>query len=161
MKRYIIGLIFLLGCGATIDSSIAPNTKPLRNYNKIYVNIVNSSGAISMSTISSAELGMGSQHLMQGDNQTKQALESFQFELMKIGFQFVGQKSEADAFVEFTIGQIRYDPITGWIADQATARIHNSENGQIIAYFKTEPRFITPTVKTLVEKLSTEIMKKY
>ena len=83
------------------------------NDNKIYVNIVNSSGAISMSTISSAELGMGSQHLMQGDNQTKQALESFQF---------VGQKSEADAFVEFTIGQIRYDPITGWIADQATAR---------------------------------------
>ena len=76
MKRYIIGLIFLLGCGATIDSSIAPNTKPLRNYNKIYVNIVNSSGAISMSTINSAELGMGSQHLMQGDNQTKQALES-------------------------------------------------------------------------------------
>ena len=50
-----------------------------------------------MSTISSAELGLSSQHLMQGDNQTKQALESFQFELMKIGFQFVGQKSESDA----------------------------------------------------------------
>ena len=99
MKRFTIGLmlIFLIDCGATIDSTTSPNTKPLRNYNKIYVNIVNSFGAVSMSTISSAELSIHSQHFMQDDNQMMQALELFQFELMKIGFQFVGQKSEADA----------------------------------------------------------------
>ena len=154
-------LIFIVGCGATIDSTRSANAKSLRNYNKIYVNLVNSSGGTTMNTINLNEIGIGTKNLMKGDEQVKQSLESFQFELMKIGFEFVGSLDDADAYIDFTIGQIRYDPLTGWIADQATAKFQESESGKIIAYFKTEPRFITPTTKTLIEKLSSAIKSEY
>tara|TARA_S200000501_G_scaffold38902_1_gene31858 strand:- start:292 stop:534 length:243 start_codon:yes stop_codon:yes gene_type:complete len=80
---------------------------------------------------------------------------------MSIGFSVVTEKSRADIIVEFSIGQIRYDPITGWIADQGIVRFTNPKSGNIIAMYKAKPRFITPTTNTIVEMLAKEIKQNY
>ncbi len=100
-------------------------------------------------------------HKYDGAGQGKQSLQNLQFELMSIGFSIVDEKSKADVIVEFSIGQIRYDPITGWIADQGIVRFIDTKSGAITAMYKAKPRLITPTTNTIVEMLASEIRKNY
>lgn len=88
-----------------------------------------------------------------GEAQAAQALESLKFELLALGFQMTDTPAEADALADFSIGQIRYDPLVGWIADQAVLTFKDP-SGKVLAGFRAQSRGITPTVNNIVTKLS-------
>lgn len=156
-------LYFIVSCASTVQSTFSkPNIK-LKNYNKVVVRLTDASGASSLSTtlLKSGSGALLGGHMMKGEDQGKQALESFQFEMMSIGFEFVSDEAYADALVEFSIGQIRYDPLAGWIADQATVKFKDFQTGQIVAFYRAKTQFITPTVKNIIRNLAEEIRKSY
>ncbi len=146
-------------CTASIQkTTISPNLR-LRNYNNIIVNLVSSSGSISVSTATLNNIGSG--QIMSGEKQSLLALESLQFELMSIGFNFVSEENQADAIVDFSIGAIRYDPLAGWIADQAFVKFKDSESGEILAFYRAKSQAITPTVNNIISNLVKEIKSNY
>jgi len=152
-------IFFLISCSASVKYQLADPDLRLRNYNNIVLNLVTSSGSLSLSTASLG--GIGGAQLMSGNEQGKLALESLQFELMSIGFNFASEENEADAIVEFFIGQIRYDPLAGWIADKALVKFKERSSGRIIAFFQAKGQAITPTVDNIVGNLSKKIKKVY
>ena len=164
MRNYLILILLLaiMGCGATVQSVSSANLK-LRNYNNIYLVLVDATGATSLSAagLKGSSSALLSGHKYDGAGQGKQSLQNLQFELMSMGFSIVGDKNKADIIVEFSIGQIRYDPITGWIADQGIVRFIDRNSGAITAMYKAKPRFITPTTNTIVEMLAREIKQNY
>ena len=105
--------------------------------------------------------GLTSAHSMSGNEHALQAIEGLQFELANIGFDFVSNENQADAVIEFSIGTIRYDPIAGWIADQATLKFRDIRTGKILVHVRAKPKFITPTVNNIVANLAKEIRKRY
>ena len=164
IKSYLIFILALviIGCGATVQSVSSSNLK-LRNFNNIYLVLVDATGATSLSGagLNSSSSTILSGHKMDGESQGKQSLQNLQFELMSIGFSIVNEKSKADIIVEFSIGQIRYDPLTGWIADQGIVRFIDAKSGAIAAMYKAKPKVITPTTNTIVEMLAKEIKQNY
>jgi hypothetical protein len=164
IKNYLILILFfgVMGCGATVKSVSSSNLK-LRNFNNIYLVLVDATGATSLSAagLGGSSSALLSGHKYDGAGQGKQSLQNLQFELMSMGFSIVGDKNKADIIVEFSIGQIRYDPITGWIADQGIVRFIDRNSGAITAMYKAKPRFITPTTNTIVKMLAREIKQNY
>lgn len=73
------------------------------------------------------------------------------------GINIVSNPSNANAIGEFSIGQVRYDPITGWIADQAFLIIKEKGSGSIILAARAEANFITPTVKNLIRNIISQV----
>lgn len=98
---------------------------------------------------------------MPASEQARLALESLRFELMGIGFNFVTEESRADALVDFYIGTIRHDPIAGWIADQAFVKFKDRRTGEVLAFFRANTRFITPTTNNIISKLAKSVRKSY
>lgn len=157
----IISLIILSlnSCTAYVQRTILSPNLRLRNYNNIIANLVTSSGSLSMST---ATLGaIDSAHLMEGEKQGILALESLQFEMMSIGFNFVSNENQADAIVDLSIGSIRYDPLAGWIADQAFVKFRDRKSGQVIAFYRAQSQLVTPTVNNIISNLASKIKGDY
>lgn len=156
---FAISVIILNSCSASIkQTTLTPNLR-LRNYNNIVVNLVSSSGSISYSTVTFGQIDSG--QLMEGEKQGVLALQSLQFELMSIGFNFVSNENQADAIVDFSIGAIRYDPLAGWIADQAFVKFKDRKTGQILAFYRAKSQMITPTVNNIISNLCNAIRRNY
>ena len=155
----IILVISLISCTASVQRTILSPNLRLRNYNNIIINLVTSSGSLSISTTTLGKIDSG--HLMEGEKQGLLALESLQFEMMSIGFNFVSEENQADAIVDFSIGSIRYDPLAGWIADQAFVKFKDRKTGQVIAFYRAQSQVVTPTVNNIISNLSSEIKRDY
>jgi len=149
----------LNSCTASVQQTLLTPNLRLRNYNNIVVNLASSSGSISLTTATLGKVASG--QLMKGEKQAILALESLQFELMSIGFNFVPEEGQADALVDFYIGSIRYDPIAGWIADQAFVKFKDRKTGQVLAFYRAKIQFITPTVNNIISNLSKAIRRNY
>lgn len=155
----IILIIVFNSCTASIQkTTLTPNLR-LRDYNNIIVNLVSSSGSISYNTVTLGKIDSG--QLMTGEKQGLLALQSLQFELMSMGFNFVTKESLADAIVDFYIGAIRYDVISGWIADQAFVKFKDRKTGQILAFYRAKAQVVTPTVNNIISNLSKVIRRNY
>ena len=155
----ILAAMLLCSCGSSVQHVKARPDVRLRDYNKLIAYLTSASGSVSAST---ATLGkIGSAQISSGASQGVRALESLQFELMAIGFNFVSSENEANAIVEFTIGDIRYDPLAGWIADQALVKFKNAKTGEVLAFFRANSQFITPTVDNIVGNLADAIRDSY
>jgi hypothetical protein len=154
-----IALLALIGCGSSVQFAGSQPGVKLKNYNNVVAQLINSTGSVSLSTTNWQ--GLGSAQISRGSDQGVQALESLQFDLMAIGFNFVSSENEADAIIELSIGAIRYDPLAGWIADQATLKFIDMASGRTIAMFRAKGQLITPTVNNLVGNLSGAVRRRY
>ena len=141
----------------TLTVRTDPSVK-LRQYHRITLALMDVTGSKSVSGV--AVYGIASGHLMNGEDQAAQALNSMQFELATIGFQIVDSQSEAQLFGEFSIGQIRYDPIAGWIADQAMLILKDTA-GNIVAMFRAKSSGVTPTVNNLISQIAKAVRQNY
>jgi len=182
MKK-TIAVLFLLpllcGCGTTVRVNLPMGGQALRQYPKIYLMMATASGAVS---VNSADLGsatatasihpggvnasvigssIGASHAMSGEAQARLVAQDLAFELASLGFELVDKKEQADAIALFSIGTVRYDPITGWIADQAFLVFKDAKTGSTISSFKAEPRFITPTTKSIVRNIMRAVARQY
>ena len=115
----------------------------------------------SNTTIGGTSSQLGVTHVYRGDKQANIALEKFVFKLREIGFNVVNNPSKSDAIVFLSIGQIRYDPITGWIADQGSVQIMNTKTEETIAHYIADTRFVTPMIETIIKNLSKKIRKDF
>ncbi len=97
---------------------------------------------------------------MKGEGQAAQALNSLQFEMAALGFQLVGTLGEAQLVGEFSVGQIRFDPLAGWVADQAML-VLKEPAGNTVALFRAKSSGITPTVNNLVSQIAKAVRQTY
>lgn len=156
---FAFSIIVLNSCTASVQKTTLTPSLRLRNYNNIIIDLVSSSGSISISTATIGQIDSG--QLMEGEKQGLLALESLQFELMSIGFNFVSKENQADAIIDFSIGAIRYDPLAGWIADQAFVKFKDRKTGQVLAFYRAKAQVITPTVNNIISNLSKAIKRDY
>ena len=147
-------------CGASV-TALKPESgnDRLRNFNRLYITTVAMSGSDSMDLASGGGLiSAGGKH---GESQIPFAVERLAFELRRLGFDVVSDRRSADAIAEFSIGSIRYDPISGWIADEASLVVRAADDDRVLASAFAETRWITPTVRTVIRRLAGGIRSSY
>jgi len=147
------------GCAATVQSVRTGSKAPLRQSHRLMLVLTDATGSTSASGATVA--GIASGQLMKGEGQAAQALNSLQFEMAAIGFQMVNNLSEAQLVGEFSIGQIRYDPLAGWIADQAMLVLKDTATGNTVAMFRAKTSVVTPTVNSLVSQIAKAVKQSY
>ena len=152
-------LVILSGCGSATKITTSQNPKNLVG-KKIHLQLVTSSGAISVSlgamTSSSSVIAEG--NAMSGEKQAEIAAQNLAFELRSLGLKLTNSSEDSEVVANFSIGTIRYDPIAGWIADQAFLEFYDS-SGQHILTVRAQAKFITPTVKNIINNLVNELEK--
>ena len=163
--KYLLSILclFVLSCTSAVHLTTSEKGAHLKNYNNITINLLNSSGTVSISGVAhfSNSLAMAHGTKYDGSTQDVMAYESLQFELMNIGFNIISDTTKIDAIVDFSIGQIRFDPIAGWIADQGNVKFTDYKTGEILAIVRAEVKFVTPTVKNIIANLSKSIQSIY
>ena len=98
---------------------------------------------------------------MSGSSQALLVAQNLSFELAALGFQMVDSQDKADAVALFSIGTVRYDPLAGWIADQAFLVFKDAESGTTLCTLRADTQFITPTVKRITKNLVRAARKHY
>lgn len=165
----------IFGCGSSVQTFRQPDAKRLSQYGGILLTIETTSGSV---TTSGGQLGnsttniqtanssintstntssMSSSHVMSGEKQAFLAGQDVAFRMSSIGLNMVENENQADVIAAFSIGTVRYDPLAGWIADQAFLKFKDRATGKIILTSKATAEFITPTVENLVENLIEQI----
>lgn len=142
----------LSGCSVTVRSFIKPGASAkLEPYSRIYVALGASSGAVSAH--GATGYGISSSAISNGASQAEMALEQLKNELLLSGFDVQAEPSSADAIASFSIGEIRFDPLAGWIADQALLVIRDARTSATVASFAAEDNGITATTSALIQEL--------
>lgn len=178
-STFLILLCCLLsGCGASIKT-IKPTAIHLSDYNNAILLLETQSGAISLSqaslsgltgagkinnssaVVGGVESNMSLTHAMPAQEQVILAAKTLSFELTSIGFNMVDTLENANMIILFSIGTVRFDPVAGWIADQAFLQFKEKNSGRLLCSLKAETRFITPTVKTIINRLVGQAKKIY
>lgn len=150
-------LILLSGCGSTSRITTSQNPKTLIG-KKINLQLITSSGAISISagTLSSGSSVITGGSTMSGEKQAKIVAQDLAFELRSLGLNLTNSPKDSEVLAKFYIGTIRYDPLVGWIADQAFLEFFDSSEQHILTV-KAKAKFITPTVENIVKNLVKEL----
>lgn len=151
--------LVIISCGASVKRTLTDPNIRLREYHKITLNLITGESGTSINIASLGQLSNA--QIMNGNGQEVMALQSLQIDLIDIGFELVEDASIADASIDFSIGTIRYDPLVGWIADQALVIFKEKENGKIIAAFRAKSSGITPTISNIISNLSKNIKDVY
>ncbi len=154
-----LALVATLGCGASVQSVVPSPETRLRDYAPMFVALLTASGGLALSGGQLGALVGGT--LSDGEREAVRALESFKFELMAGGVTVIADSTKAGSIVEFSIGSIRYDPLAGWIADQALAKVRRVGTGEVIAFYRANAQAITPTVNKLVGSLAQAMLANY
>jgi hypothetical protein len=135
----------------------------LKDYKNIYVDLGNTGGSQSIGggALFGSNSIAGVAHNYDGDKQANLAKEKFVFLLREIGFNVVNNPGNSDAIAHLSIGQIRYDPLAGWIADQASLQVEDTKSRETIAQYIADGRLVTPTVNKIIKKLSKKVKKDF
>ena len=149
-------LSLLCGCGVSVRGTGGVS---LRQYPKLYFVLSTATGAVSVNSAAGSSISVS--HAMSGSSQAMLVAQDLSFELAALGFQMVDSQDKADAVALFSIGSVRYDPLVGWIADQAFLVFKDAESGATISAFRADTQFITPTVKGITDSLVRAVRKHY
>jgi hypothetical protein len=179
MVVYVLALMTLAGCGATVHSTLVKRDAHLGDFKKIHLSIATAGGAVS---VTGAGMGSGSAsvtgtpsgisgtgvgsslsvtHAMSGNDQVIMAAQDIAFALDEMGFDTVEKVEDADMVALFSIGTVRYDPLAGWIADRAFLQFKDQRSGKTVLSIKADGQLITPTVGTIVQNLIAEVRRYY
>ena len=151
----LLGLLLVTGCGVSVREYVRPGTtQSLQNYKRIELRL--RSSAHGMSATGGAAFGVAGFSASSGEGQAELALQQLENELLMSGFD-VQRSSSAPAIGEFSIGEIRRDPMVGWIADRALLTIRDADTGEVVASFTAEDNGVTQTTTALVEALASSV----
>lgn len=92
---------------------------------------------------------------MRGEDQAEIVAQNLAFELRSLGLKLANAE-ESEVIANFSIGTVRYDPLTGWIADQAFLEFSDM-SGEHILTVRAKTKLVTPTVDNLVKNLIKEL----
>jgi hypothetical protein len=162
-KITLLILFCSTACAPKIDTYIDKQSFNLTNYNNIAITTKSFSTSTNITSSHSKEgqTATANTNIVNNNNNepANTSLELLTFELRKLGFNIVQENEAPDVIIEFTIGNVRYDPLVGWIADQAIISFLDGKTRKLKAQFKAGVSFITPTTESLVSKLIDEIKK--
>jgi len=171
----VLAALCLASCGASTQSFVATDFRGSLESKTLHLVLENASGAkssivtgMSQSSVDMTVDGntldveshatrVGTSHRMNGENQALIAAQDLAFELTGLGFQLVGSPERAEIIATFTIGAVRYDPLAGWIADQAFLVLRDAHTSKVLVSCRAKTRFVTPTVRTIVRNLAREV----
>lgn len=150
-------MILLSGCGSASKITTSQNPKTLIG-KKINLQLITSSGAISISAgaMGSSLSVIAGGSAMSGEKQAEIIAQDLAFELRALGLNLTNSQEDSEVIAKFSIGTIRYDPLAGWIADQAFLEFYDS-SGQHILTVRVKAKFVTPTVENIVKNLVKEL----
>jgi len=164
---FICAVYMLSSCSTTVERTLVTPDFHLNISKTIFARLATSTGAISVNTANLANInksgsgavlaGASSTQLLPGEKQAILAFESLQFELMAMGFTLVDKEDKADYLVDFSIGSVRNDPISGWIADQAFVKFLSATDNKLLAFYRARLQFITPTINNIIKNLASSI----
>lgn len=170
-------LLICVACGATSQGFKHSGAPRLRDIPRLHMVVRTSASATSIVSNSSVSadasvrgdggnafatgnaVGDGNVRVSRDDAQAELAGRDLAFELGTIGFQLVDRAESADVVAYLSVGRIRYDPITGWIADEGYLEVVNAASGVTLYGVRARPRFVTPTVETIVAELAHGVRK--
>ena len=103
---------------------------------------------------SNANFGLASATSFDGSSVLPQIAQDFRMMLEIEGFRFVGDPKDAEVLLEFSIGAVRYDPLAGWIADQASLVVLDRKTEERLEVYQAKSSGITATTNKLIRKLA-------
>jgi hypothetical protein len=160
---FIIAFVFLFSsCTPTIQVvQPSPNVK-LRQYTRIFLYSPHlpSTGAVGGIGTKLGPGFVGGTQVVSGVDAVVQALNSLKFELTSIGFRVVENPIDAELIGELSIDGLSYDPLVKWVAEQAILVIKDNA-GNTLFVFRAKSSGITPTIDSLISKISEAIRQKY
>jgi hypothetical protein len=74
-------------------------------------------------------------------------------ELGKRGFEIVENREDCTVLANLGINSVRYDPLAGWITDDAQIEYVASETGDSFGIVQTDKVWITTTFKVVIDAL--------
>lgn len=101
-----------------------------------------------------ANFGMASSSSYDGSSVLPQITQDFRMRLEMEGFFFVGNPRDAEVLLLFSIGAVRYDPLAGWVADQANLVVVDPQTEERIEVHQAKSAGITATTNKLIRKLA-------
>lgn len=150
-------LIIISGCGSAtkITTSQSPG---IINGKKIHLQLLTSSGVFSISQgdMSSRSSAITSDSDNREEKHALLVAHNLAFELRLLGLNLTNSPEDSEVIANFSIGTIRYDPLAGWIADQAFLEFQDS-SGQHILTVRAKAKLVTPTVENIVKNLVKEL----
>jgi S1-C subfamily serine protease len=145
----------MVACGSAVQSFRVPDFNDRFSGTRVHVRLKTGTGAISVQGTSVA--GIRATQIMPGGEQAVVAAQRIAFELLSMGFTVTASPSDAAMYADFTIATVRYDALTGWIADEALLEFVDTNTGDLLASYRASGRFITPTVNNLVSNLIDDV----
>lgn len=168
----LVAALVLCACGASVRTAglqtPSPSPSPsqsqsLRSFQRLHLVLKDATGSrsIDLSGLVSGGSLLAGGSAKDGQAQTVSAAQRMAFELQVIGFDMVDRPENAELLAEFSIGAVRYDPITGWIADQASLVLRDPQTGRVVFTAFADTRFVTPRVSTLIGRLAESVKARY
>jgi hypothetical protein len=148
----LLVLILIPACGSTVRSYKVPAFDSGSASRTLEVRVMTTAGAVSIQRSRMGE-AVSSTQVMTGQDQALLAAQDVAFELGSMGFAVVEAPGQADLFADFSIGTVRFDPLAGWIADRAFLEFKNARTAEVLASYRSEVRWVTPTVENLVSNI--------
>lgn len=150
-----IAALYLLACGPSVRV-VKPTTESerLRNYSQVRFQLITTPGEHLAAV-------RGEKGAIDRFNQVALAAKRLSSQLRAIGFDLVNDPALAKADAAFRIGSVRHDPITGWIADEASLIFSSVPEGKVIASLVVDARWGKLTIEAIVERLAEAVKENY
>lgn len=101
-----------------------------------------------------ANFGLASASSYDGSSVLPQITQDFRMRLEIEGFYFVSDSRDAEVLLVFSIGAVRYDPLAGWIADQASLVVVDPLTKERLEVHQAKSAGVTATTSKLIRKLA-------
>jgi hypothetical protein len=161
---FIIAFVSLFSsCTSTIQVvQPSPNVK-LRQYTRIflYSPYLPSTEAVKGVGTKLGPGFIGGTQAVSGVDAVVQALNSLKFELTSIGFRIVEKPIDAELVGELSIDGLHYNPLVGWVANQAILVIKDNA-GNTLFVFRAKPSgMIASPIDSLISEIAKAIRQRY
>lgn len=139
----------LIGCGTTqkITRNIATDNYPT-NTSRFYFELIDGS-ATSADNLDGKLWGLFTTDAS-ARFAAENAIDSFKRIMGRSGFCLVKSRDDSEVIMQLTLKSVRYDPIGGWISDDAWIDYIDSKNGRSIGKVHAKEQFVTPKLETVV-----------
>ena len=148
-----------LACTSAVQSFKIPDFSNRLRRATVHVRVTTGAGATSIS--GSTVAGITAIQILPGGDTVLVAARRVQFELLRIGFRVMDSPSDATMYVDLTLNP-RFDPIGGWIADEAQLEFIDVNTGELLASYRAHASgLVTPSVNNLVSNLIKDVRADY
>ena len=156
LRAFFLILASHVGCATTKSHIRVPDARSGCLPPSAYLIDAGSSGMRGSTSVASANsnFGLAASSSYDGSSILPQLQQELQMALEVQGFRFERDPEQAEVLLAFSIGAVRYDPIAGWIADQASLVISDRETGERLEMYQVKSAGVTATTTKLIRKLS-------